>query len=69
MKTESTQNRDGLKTELETLTQATQVFADFDAQRVKQTAEYHKNIKEENLVLVKKHTKELQAAMGIEEKK
>ncbi len=57
------------KSEIETLMQASQLLADSDGQWKKQQAEAHKNIKEENLVLVKKHLKEVQDAWGIQDKK
>ena len=69
VKNDNAQGLEAAKGELETLTQATQILADADTAAKKQTEEYHKAIKEENLALVKKHHKEILKAMGVDEKK
>lgn len=69
VKTDNTQGLESARTELETLKQATQFLAENDVAREKQIVEYHKSINEENLALVKKHYKEIQKALGMDEKK
>jgi hypothetical protein len=57
------------KSEAETLTQAVQLMSDSDGSSKKQRDELLKDIKPENLALVKKHLKELQEAWGMDVKK
>jgi hypothetical protein len=69
VKQENEQGLASAKSDLETAMQAGQFIADAEVNFKKQMAESHKDVKEENLKLVKKHNKELQEAMGMDEKK